>query len=375
MEYTIPHYYQKFKCIANDCPDTCCAGWQIVIDDETLDQYEHMTGPFATRLKNSVDWKEGCYLQNKGRCLFLNNKNLCDIYLETMDESNWCTTCKEYPRHIEEFEGVREISLGMSCPEAAKIILECKEKVEFVTHSDDEQEEYEEFDYLLYTKLLDARLILFEFIQNRIYPISNRMCAALQLSREMQKMIDSDQEFDLDELFLKDEEQLDDKLRTPNLQELYGEFENRFSYMQHLFGFMEKLEVLRSEWSDRVSQLKQILFGTSQENYEKLYHSFHQQYGKNSAQKEDWNCCMEQILVYFVYTYFCGAVYDDQVLAKMRFATVSTLLLEDMCIAIWKEQGETFSIENLIWIAHQYCREVEHSDENLDLMEQMVMKR
>ena len=35
MQYIIPHYYKKFACIGGDCPDTCCAGWQIMIDPFT----------------------------------------------------------------------------------------------------------------------------------------------------------------------------------------------------------------------------------------------------------------------------------------------------------------------------------------------------
>ena len=34
MEITRPDYYKEFSCIAGACPDTCCAGWQIVIDDK-----------------------------------------------------------------------------------------------------------------------------------------------------------------------------------------------------------------------------------------------------------------------------------------------------------------------------------------------------
>ena len=39
MLYTIPDYYNEFSCIAGDCPDTCCAGWQIVIDKKSLKKY------------------------------------------------------------------------------------------------------------------------------------------------------------------------------------------------------------------------------------------------------------------------------------------------------------------------------------------------
>ena len=34
MEYVYPDYYRQFTCIGGECPDTCCAGWEIVIDDK-----------------------------------------------------------------------------------------------------------------------------------------------------------------------------------------------------------------------------------------------------------------------------------------------------------------------------------------------------
>ena len=61
MEIRVPHYYRKFKCTADKCPDTCCAGWQIVIDEETLEKYHKFEGPFGNRLANSIDWREGVF--------------------------------------------------------------------------------------------------------------------------------------------------------------------------------------------------------------------------------------------------------------------------------------------------------------------------
>ena len=37
MLYTYPHYYKKFRCIASECEDTCCAGWAITIDPKSLE--------------------------------------------------------------------------------------------------------------------------------------------------------------------------------------------------------------------------------------------------------------------------------------------------------------------------------------------------
>lgn len=46
MKYLKPHFYDKFICTAGDCPDTCCAGWQIMIDEESLERYGKETSEF-----------------------------------------------------------------------------------------------------------------------------------------------------------------------------------------------------------------------------------------------------------------------------------------------------------------------------------------
>ena len=182
MEIRVPHYYRKFQCTADQCPDTCCAGWQIVIDEKTLEKYHTYEGAFGNRLANSIDWREGVFKQYEDkRCAFLDENNLCDIYTEAGPEM-FCRTCKSYPRHFEEFENVREISLAMSCPEAAKLILASKEPVSFVTVEKKYKEDiYEDFDFLLYSKLADAREIIFEILQDRTKPVRERMAMALAL--------------------------------------------------------------------------------------------------------------------------------------------------------------------------------------------------
>ena len=80
MRYLKPHYYDKFVCTAGDCPDSCCAGWQIMIDETSLERYGNEKSEFGTRLRNSIDWDEECFYQNNRRCAFLNEENLCDLY-------------------------------------------------------------------------------------------------------------------------------------------------------------------------------------------------------------------------------------------------------------------------------------------------------
>ena len=73
MRYLKPHFYDQFTCTAGDCPDTCCAGWQIVIDEDSLERYGKEQGEFGKRLRNSIDWEEECFYQKNRRCAFLND--------------------------------------------------------------------------------------------------------------------------------------------------------------------------------------------------------------------------------------------------------------------------------------------------------------
>ena len=87
MRYLKPHFYDQFVCTAGDCPDTCCAGWQIVIDEDSLERYGNEKSEFGKRLRNSIDWEEECFYQNNRRCAFLNDENLCDLYKELGPDS------------------------------------------------------------------------------------------------------------------------------------------------------------------------------------------------------------------------------------------------------------------------------------------------
>ena len=168
MIYTIPDYYPSFQCIADKCEDTCCAGWQIVIDKKTLKKYAKIKGPFRKELFKKVNWFQGTFKQDQDkRCAFLNERNLCDLYL-SQGEEGFCKTCREYPRHTEEFEGIREITLSISCPEVARILMNRMEPVSFLSFEREGEEEFEDFDPFLFSILEDARKEMISILQNQL---------------------------------------------------------------------------------------------------------------------------------------------------------------------------------------------------------------
>ena len=140
MKIRVPKYFKDFKCIASECEDTCCAGWGIVIDDETYKKYQKVEGDFGDRLRSEIvhDGGENIFVLKGNDCPFLNENKLCDIYNE-VGEDALCYTCKQYPRYMEEFGGLREIGISLSCPEAARIILRNSKKATFELDENDEE--------------------------------------------------------------------------------------------------------------------------------------------------------------------------------------------------------------------------------------------
>ena len=374
MKYTIPHYFEDFKCVAAECEDTCCAGWAIMIDENSLEKYRNMKGPFGEQVRNSIDWKEGCFLQSDKRCAFLNVENLCDLHI-VAGEHMLCDTCRDYPRHKEEFEGVREGSLSLSCIEAAKIVLGCKEPVQFITFEDEEEdEEFEDFDYLLYTKLMDARERIIEILQDRKIDVMVRTGIVLSLAKQLQDAYDNDEVFKMDDI-IQTYASMDHLIEFQKEMEKPRDVDSSHcSNMRKMFRIFSKLEVLKEDWPEYVKKAEFTLYGEGQFHYEEKRQRFHKSVGLKSSSYDTWSCWIEQLMVYFVFTYFCGAVYDGNILGKMQTAVVSTLLIQELSMAKWMEQNEYFGFEEFVDIAHRVSREIEHSDLNLIRMEKLCEK-
>lgn len=384
MLYTIPHYYKKFQCIAGECPDTCCAGWQIVIDDRTREKYRRAEGAFGNRLHNSIDWKESCFQQYEGRCAFLNDENLCDIYQEAGKEM-LCRTCRNYPRHIEEFEGSREISLSLSCPEAARLILSCREPVQFLTAEKVGEEEYEDFDFFLYTKLTDARDLMIRLLQDRREPVSLRIAMVLSLGHDLQRRIRSGQLFLVDQLLERYGKEGAFRRMEERIKPYRVDKKSRSRLVRELFEIFGELELLKADWPQYVKRAEQRLaqeeeeFAAGEEAAQVTAGEESAAEWKKETQDEtSWEIWMEQLMVYFVFTYFCGAVYDENAYGKIKLAVVSTLLICEITRGIFADPAERsgkdlFSI--LTESAWKYSKEIEHSDVNLGRLERLFREK
>ena len=44
MREIYPPHYAAFHCIAGACPDSCCKEWEIVVDAESVEKYQMVSG-------------------------------------------------------------------------------------------------------------------------------------------------------------------------------------------------------------------------------------------------------------------------------------------------------------------------------------------
>ena len=51
MKFIKPNFYDAFHCTAAACSDTCCAGWEIDVDPDTVEYYENLEGELGDRLR------------------------------------------------------------------------------------------------------------------------------------------------------------------------------------------------------------------------------------------------------------------------------------------------------------------------------------
>ena len=377
MLYTFPDYYKEFTCTADQCEDTCCAGWEIVIDQKSLKKYKKAVrkAPKTMRLRMaaSVKWHSGVFRRKDNRrCAFLSDANLCDLY-SSLGSDYLCRTCRLYPRHIEEFEGVREVTLSLSCPEAARILMNREESVRFLEFEKPGEEEYKDYDPFLYSLLADARKVMIQMAQNRELRLNEQMTLILGLAHDLQIRINRRQMFSCEEVL----ERYRTERAVTYVRELCrkketdeGSGRKDYEYIRRVYRKLYTLELLREDWNALLYETDRILFDAGCSEYMQMKKEFAAWSEQNMPQ---WKIQSEQLLVYFLSTYFCGAVYDGHIYAKVQMAVASVLLIQEFLMARWAKNERLLTTEDVIEIVYRYSREIEHSDKNLETMERFCV--
>ena len=221
IKVTYPNNFARFKCIGGECEDTCCQGWDIEIDKDTFDEYlkvqdQKMKAMLSDNIKKnnyctSDDLDYGIIKLNEDKkCPFLDKCNYCSIYTAIGEEylSNICT---QFPRILNKIDNKYEISLDVSCFEAAKIMLQSEEKIYFNSSeqlfekyiiNDEYNTNSKKYKKSPIKYLKEIRALSMEIMQDRNYQLSERFYILGDFIKTLEEKIEED--YKLAHSFIKD---------------------------------------------------------------------------------------------------------------------------------------------------------------------------
>lgn len=320
-----PDFYDKFKCIADKCTDSCCIGWEIDIDDASLEKYNEINTGFGDEIRSQIiqsDDGSNCFrLCENERCPFLNEKNLCKIIINCGEEY-LCDICREHPRFYEWFVGVTEYGLGLSCEEVCRILLENEDPFFLVEESDGEeivletQEDVAESDMYIFLSAFRERL--FEILFNKEINFEDKLVKVLS----------------------KTEAFCQEKIKIRNYKnslELY-----------------KKTEPIDDSWT--------IFINALSENYESVLKS-----EKEFQKKTNGDMLYSKILAYIIYRHFTKSAFDRSIKERICFAVESVRFIRLCDMKTYYEKGE-LTLKDRIGNLKNWSKQIEYSDENTELL-------
>ena len=155
VKIKVPDYFNSFKCIADKCKDSCCIGWEIVIDDDSMAKYKALSCEIGREISEKT--KHGCFpLDEDGRCAFLDGNGLCRI-ISSLGDGYLCDICREHPRYYGVGSDGIEGGIGLGCEEAARIVLSLEKTPELVEIERDVHY-YDEDDFAIISDALRKTL-------------------------------------------------------------------------------------------------------------------------------------------------------------------------------------------------------------------------
>ena len=237
MLLVYPSYYKIFSCIASHCPDSCCHEWDVQVDAASAARFRAMEGNLGNALRSYLYDEDGeTYLRNEqGRCPMWRSDGLCRIQAEQGHDA-LCQVCQQFPRLRHDYGDFVELGLELSCPEAARLILESQLELATETVPGGEEPEY---DSEIMDILRQSRPAALALLDDRRYPVPQRLRLLLMLGYHVQAAIDGAELLPFDpEAALKEAAQFAGAPDADALAQVY-----------------RNLEILTNRWREKLDNL------------------------------------------------------------------------------------------------------------------------
>ncbi len=322
IEY--PEYYNRFSCLKDECPDTCCKGWEVDIDEFSREYYMQVPGPFGEKLRTHMTQEDGdCFfaMTEEGNCPFLDEKGLCEIY-PALGEESLCRVCTEYPRYYMEIGNYEQIDMSLSCPALGRLLFETDGSILYERAEDDSiAEDLTQEEEGRLSDILDLRDSAIMILQGKgELPLGKRLEAA-------------------DLLYAEDDR---------DLMETASRFEILSSRCAGILdGISENLGKIQDAETD----------------FDRLH-------------REKYDTWFTKLSVYLTWRYMIDLWFDNDRQQIRRMVSRSLRLIKLMCVSrfagfepeILRTPGAPLETADIIDLAHYFSKQVEHSDENVSFM-------
>ena len=309
MKIVKPDYFDRFRCIAGSCPDSCCKEWEVQVDADTATLYRGLPSALGDDLRRVLREESGetHMTISDGRCPMWRTDGLCRIQAE-LGESALCKTCREFPRLTHDYGDFMELGLELSCPEAARWIL--GDSVEFVAEEIPGAGE-PEYDREAMAVLKATRAQVLEILRDASRPMGQTLALVLLYGCQAQSELDGEESAPFDP---------DTALESAAALAQPGE-------AREMLPFFRSLELLTKQWEMRL----------------------------NAPAPGDWDPRTLPLVRYFVGRYWLQAVADYDLYSRVKFAVIACLLL--------RELGGDF-----VGTAQLFSKEIENDADNMDTL-------
>lgn len=301
-------YFDRFKCIASACPDSCCKEWTVQVDAESAAYYRSLPGALGDRLRQvlTVDDDGDTIMKNENcRCPMWRQDGLCHIQAD-LGHDALCKTCRDFPRLTHDYGDFVEMGLELSCPEAARIILLSPAATPIVEYADGG--EAPEYDTHAMNVLLETREKMLAILADDSRPLGESLALGLMYGHHAQALLDGLDVAPFDPEAALQTAHKFGKILSADLPAFYAD-----------------LEILTGTWSRRLA----------------------------SPSPAEWSAPIRALARYGVERFWLQAVSDYDLICRVKMIIAACLLVKTLG-------------GNPIETAQLYSKEIENNTDNVD---------
>lgn len=279
------------------------------VDREAAERYRKLPGPLGDRLRDVLrDTADGTVMTIENRrCPMWRQDGLCRIQAE-LGHDALCKTCREFPRLRHDHGDFAELGLELSCPEAARLILNAPSHGMLVRAFPGG--EAPEYDPEVMEILRSSREEILVFLETSAYTLPEMLAVLLLYSHSVQAAIDGD------------------TLAAFAPEALLAEARGYAGAgeLDSLVRFFQQLEILTPQWRKRLSCVDA---------------------------PGNWPPQLRALAIYMVQRYWLQAISDYDLVCRAKLTVIACLLVNAL-------GGE------VVQTAQLFSKEIENDPDNIE---------